>query len=101
MDDQTLQLWARLSAIAAIGKAQIEANPVPHLDRAARRIIELEEAVDDAIGLLSGLEDMLIVQEIFPDRPPMGIVETCIGRNTRALKILNAARWQPLGKGGR
>lgn len=76
-------MWSRLMAIAVISEAQLKLDPLPHLDRAAGRIFELERAVEDARMMLSGADDFDLHQESCPD-VYVGIVELALVRNKKA-----------------
>ncbi len=91
MDDEHRKIYARLTANAALSEAQIKANPIHHLTRAAERIRELEGAIDDALALLHGLDDYDISRDVSPDMSP-GMVETALARNGKAYDHLRAVR---------
>lgn len=95
LSQKSMEIFARLSAIAAIGEAQIEANPIPHLDKAAQRIFELEKAIETALTALHGLDDYDIWVEEGELKPEPPFREMCLSRNTKAYDILHAVLTPP------
>jgi hypothetical protein len=91
LTDEQVQMFARLRAIAALGKAEIEANPIPHLDRACRRIRQLELAMQEALTALSGFDDITIWQDEGELNPPVPFREMCLSRNNKAADVLKHA----------
>lgn len=83
----TLDKFSRLMARCAIHEAQIRADPVPFIQKADDLNYKLHRAIEESIAALQGLDDFDICQTDFPDIP-MGVVETALSRNDKAIKIL-------------
>ena len=91
MDTQEAQeAFARLSVIAAVGAAQVKANPVRHINKVCEENVRLMRAIDEAMHLLSGGADWDICREEYPSMPP-NVVETALDRNSRAYTVLQKA----------
>ncbi len=87
MNEKHRKMYARLHTVAKLSEARLRADPIPHLDRAAKRIYELEKAIEEALILLSGAVTYDIAREIAPRMDP-SLVETITVRNTRAYECL-------------
>lgn len=91
LSDEHLKKYSWLMAGAAIQRAQIKANPVPHLVRASERIKKLETAIETALLCLSGADDFDIKHAAASKPELVDIVETSTARNTRAYDVLRTA----------
>ena len=97
MDDQHRKIFARLSALASLSEATITAKPMPHLQRAARRIHDLESAIEDTLMILDGIDDLDIMHNISLGDIPIGRIDgMAVARNEAAYQRLDKALKKPL-----
>lgn len=97
LDDNDRAVFVRLYVTAAISEAMVRNNPMPHLVHAARRNAALTQAIEDALLMLNGLDDLDLAVEAYPDRPPQSIQGMALLRNRRACARLRAAT-EPTGE---
>lgn len=87
MDERSREILGRLSALLAVGEAQIKANPIPYIDRVLKANHELMLAFEDASAHLDGITSLELATDYFPEMGP-SIVETCTIRNRKAQESL-------------
>ncbi len=85
--NESQAIFNRLKRIAEASRDEIQANPFPHLDRAHERIAYLQNAINEAYAVLSGVDNWTIAREIAPGARP-DLVKTALSQNSKAADIL-------------
>ena len=88
--DEFVEKWSRLYTMAKLSEAQIKANPLPHLQRMTRQGCEMQEAIEEALFIMSGADCLTIAQEEYSEIPPSA-ADTSLARQRRAGKVLSDA----------